>query len=61
MDYFGTGRLQNPAHDIDRDIVPVEQACRADEACFVLAFRGGIDFDYLIVRSGHRYRFLLHC
>jgi hypothetical protein len=35
VDHLATGRLQDPAHDVDRRIVAVEQARRRDEANLV--------------------------
>ncbi len=35
MDHLAAGRLQDPAHDVDRRVVPVEQRGRRDEADLV--------------------------
>ena len=32
VDDLGAGRLDQPAHDVDRRVVPVEERCRGDEA-----------------------------
>ena len=40
VDDFGAGALKNPAHDVDRGIVAIEQRCCRDEAHLVLRFVG---------------------
>ncbi len=37
VDYFGTGRLKNAPHDIDRSVVPIEQRGGSYNAYVVLS------------------------
>ena len=39
MNHFRAGRLHDPAHDIDRRVVPVKEAGRGDEANLLVSRR----------------------
>jgi hypothetical protein len=45
MNHFGTGGLQNPAHDIDRYIVAVKQAGCGNHPNILTALSGSADIE----------------